>query len=161
MYLFCNIKASGTDYKWCDILELNALITTSDFQIVGEFNEFAAPESKKYWSKQAEKIHGISYRRAIKFQNIKIVNNKFRDFIRPFSEKNIKFISSNRFFAAYLFLWWSNMRNGSHHEIQNYLKEKNIINLSKNEYGHIENVRELFLKYTQQGQDDNELFKSE
>jgi len=127
MYLFCDLETTGFNYKWCDILEIGALLTTDKLQIIGEFNQFSAPESKKYWSVDAEKIHGISYKRAIGFQKPKVTNDNFRDFLRPFKDENIKFVYHGIRNFDYLFLWWSNLRNGSHFEIQNFLKEENII----------------------------------
>lgn len=75
---FIDVETTGFDcWKNC-VISLAWIITDDKNETVAEFYEECAPDSKKGWNVEAEKIHGFTYEEQIKKQsNLDMVNNLF------------------------------------------------------------------------------------
>lgn len=80
--VFVDVETTGFDYLGASVISLACIV--DDNGTTYEFNQTGAPESEKYWSTKAEKIHGISYEQAITFQSQLELHRNFLDFIAPF-----------------------------------------------------------------------------
>lgn len=83
---FLDVETTGFDFLRNDIISLACIIQTDDSAI--EFVGYARPGSNRYWSYDAEKVHGFSFDEAMSFPSQKELCNNFIEFVRPYSKLN-------------------------------------------------------------------------
>jgi DNA polymerase III epsilon subunit-like protein len=98
MLAFIDTETTGFDSIRNQVITLSCFITDLDYNILGEHHGYFRPEGKKdiVWSKDAEKVHGISYDEAMAYPTILESINAFYEFLGPY--ETLTFVAHN---AAY------------------------------------------------------------
>ena len=92
-----------------DVISLACIVTDRDLCIVGEFYETAKPDFNKYYSEDAEKIHGFRQRGMYNFQSRRSLCVNLLKFLKPFkSDINVPnlFIQHALRQFDYMFVEW-------------------------------------------------------
>lgn len=96
-YAFIDCETTGFDSIRNQVLTLACYVTDENYNILGEhYGEFR-PEGKKEisWSEEAEKVHGISWDRALEFKSIGEASGDFISFLRSFKGAPLSFVAHN------------------------------------------------------------------
>lgn len=104
-----DVETTGFDKIGCDVIHLAAVLIDKNLEIKAKFSEKIAPQSKKYWSMDAEKIHGFTFEQASLFRNPRDVCRDFLWWILPFKHSEnrpLKFIYHANGYFDYQFTEW-------------------------------------------------------
>lgn len=83
---FCDVETTGFDPIRNDIVSLALVVTDREFNQVGEFYETCRPEFNKFYSAEAEKIHGFSKPELANFQPRRKLLINLLKFLNDFRE---------------------------------------------------------------------------
>jgi DNA polymerase III epsilon subunit-like protein len=94
-YAFIDTETTGFDSLRNQVLTLACYVTDEDYNILGEhYGEFRPDGARDIvWSDDAEKVHGISWERAMSFPSLKDSCSQFIDFIKAHGE--LTFVAHN------------------------------------------------------------------
>ncbi len=86
---FIDVETTGFDYYRNSIISFSSVIANRDsLEFLDQYTGYAKPESKKYWSKSAEEIHGFSYSEAMQFPEPKAAAIDWLKFLKPFKHEH-------------------------------------------------------------------------
>ncbi len=77
-------ETTGFDPVGCDPIAWSVIITGQDLQIIDQREFYARPLSKRYWSEDAVKIHGITWDRAARFPHQRETCIEMLNFLVPY-----------------------------------------------------------------------------
>ena len=106
---YCDVETSGFDPIRNDVISLALVVTDRELNVKGEFYETAKPEFNKFYSEEAEKIHGFRQRDMYKFQSRRQLCENLLKFLKPFkSDINVPnlFIQHALGQFDYMFVEW-------------------------------------------------------
>jgi DNA polymerase III epsilon subunit-like protein len=131
-YAFIDTETTGFDSLRNQVITLACYVTDEDYQILGEYYGEFRPEGSPdiIWSREAEKVHGISYDEALKFPTILESIESYLGFIRPFSP--LTFVAHNLAFDRRM-LRGTFSRYDRHFELQQCFRDyDDTVKLVKN-----------------------------
>lgn len=85
-YAFIDTETTGFDSIRNQVITLACFVTDKDYNVLGEHDGKFRPEGSRdiVWSKEAEKVHGISYDEAVSFPSIPEGIDAFIGFIEQY-----------------------------------------------------------------------------
>lgn len=83
-YFFSDVETTGFDPIRNDIVSLAMIVTDREFNPVGEFYETCRPEFNKFYSEDAEKVHGFNRSQLESFQHPRKLCIKLLNFLAPY-----------------------------------------------------------------------------
>lgn len=82
--IYCDIESTGFDWLRNDICSIAMIVTDDSLNIKSEFYETVKPDFNKFYSEDAEKIHGFSKSELATFQNPKNLCRNILNFLKEF-----------------------------------------------------------------------------
>jgi len=84
-----DVETTGFDVWRNSLIEYSSIIAKADtFELVAQKTGHARPYSKKYWSSDAELVHGITYNEAKKFPEPREAAIEWLKFLAPYKHKD-------------------------------------------------------------------------
>jgi len=87
---FIDVETTGFDPMRNDIVSLAMIVTDIDGTEIGEFYETCRPEFNKFYSTEAEEIHGFKRSELEKFQTPRELCKKLLWFLNDFRVEKIR-----------------------------------------------------------------------
>jgi DNA polymerase III epsilon subunit-like protein len=86
---FIDVETTGFDVWRNSMIAFSSVIATKDgLEFIDQYTGYSKPESKKFWSDDAEKIHGFTYKEAMKFPEPRQAGIDFLKFLKPYKHDN-------------------------------------------------------------------------
>jgi DNA polymerase III epsilon subunit-like protein len=123
---YCDVETSGFDPIRNDVISLALVVTDRELNVKGEFYETAKPEFNKFYSEEAEKIHGFRQRDMYKFQSRRQLCENLLKFLKPFkSEINVPnlFVQHALGQFDYKFIEWAFRKEELQYELWKVLRQ--------------------------------------
>lgn len=101
MILVCDIETSSTDFWRGEILSMSIGLYSDDSTLIDELELKFRPVRNKFWSKEAEVIHKISWEEAQNFPFADDSWNELKAFLTLYIDKPIPFVCHALWFGKY------------------------------------------------------------
>ena len=118
--IYCDIESTGFDPIRNDLVSIALIVANREMVKVGEFYETAKPDFNKFYSEEAEEIHGFGMAQLMSFQNPRVLCLNLLKFLKPYKDQfNFPqlFVSHSLRSFDYKFMQWLFMKQ----DLQNSL----------------------------------------
>ena len=85
--IYCDIESTGFDPIRNDLISIAMIVTDREMVKRAEFYETAKPDFNKFYSEDAEKIHGFGIAQLMSFQNPSVLCLNLLKFLKPFKDQ--------------------------------------------------------------------------
>lgn len=87
-YIFSDCETTGFDPVRNDMISVSLIVTDSNHNIIDKYYDEIKPDFNKFYSEEAEKIHGFTKRDMKNFKPRKEACIDMLKFLKPFKDKN-------------------------------------------------------------------------
>lgn len=135
--IYCDVETTGFDPIRNDVVSIALVVTDEALTIKGEFYETVKPDFNKFYSDEAEKIHGFSKSQLKKFQEPRKLCINILNFLKPFKDENNfprLFVSHSLRQFDYLFMEWLFRKQNLHFSMWKVLsqdKQRSTIKIAR------------------------------
>lgn len=85
---FVDVETTGFDVWRNSLIVVSSVIATTELEFVDQYTGYSKPESKKFWSDDAEEIHGFSWAEASKFPDPREACIEWLRWMKPYKHEH-------------------------------------------------------------------------
>ena len=125
--IFCDVETTGFDPWRNDICSLAVIVTNNNLSVESSFYTTVKPEINKFYSEDAESVHGFTRDEMKTFPPPECVCNDLLAFLAPFKAKNNSprlFVSHSLRQFDYLFLEVMFRKQGLEYELWKVIEQR-------------------------------------